>query len=201
MLMSHRWATRSLKEFERNDQGKQMLYGISQGGVYQDLRKESCCFINNLPFFGQAIGGSLGKSKQQMYEVISYNVEYLRKDRPTHLLGIGSIVDIFHGINLGIDTFDCVHPTRLARHGGALVKPNNRQSQYKEHVNLRNKQFALDNNPIENDCLCFTCSKHSRAYLHHLLKAKELLAYTLITYHNIFFINKLMQSIRQAILD
>ncbi|OEY86458.1 tRNA guanosine(34) transglycosylase Tgt [Wolbachia pipientis] len=201
MRMSHKWATRSLQEFEKSKQGKQVLYGISQGGVYKDLRKESCEFINNAPFFGQAIGGSLGKDKKQMYEVVAYNMEYLRQDRPTHLLGIGSIVDIFHAINLGIDTFDCVHPTRLARHGGALIKPNNRSSQCKEHINLRNKQFELDNNPIEDDCSCFTCRKHSRAYLHYLLKARELLAYTLITYHNIFFINKLMQSIRQAILD
>ncbi|APR98733.1 tRNA guanosine(34) transglycosylase Tgt [Wolbachia endosymbiont of Folsomia candida] len=204
MLMSHRWAERSLKEFEKNHCGKQKLYGISQGGVYQDLRKESCDFINSLPFFGQAIGGSLGQSKQQMQDVVSFTMERLKKDRPTHLLGIGGIVDIFNGVNLGIDTFDCVHPTRLARHGGALIKVKNMNSissKCKEHINLRNQQFELDDNPIESDCLCFTCKKHSRAYIHHLLKAKELLAHTLITIHNVFFMNKLMESIRQAILD
>ncbi|WP_338406365.1 MULTISPECIES: tRNA guanosine(34) transglycosylase Tgt [unclassified Wolbachia] len=204
MLMSHRWAERSLNEFEKNNNGKQALYGISQGGIYHDLRRESCDFINNLPFFGQAIGGSLGQSKEQMYDVVSFTMDHLKKDRPTHLLGIGGIVDIFHGVSLGIDTFDCVHPTRLARHGGALIKVKNRDSissKCKEHINLRNQQFELDNNPIESDCLCFTCRKHSRAYIHHLLKAKELLAYTLITIHNVFFMNKLMESIRQAILD
>ncbi|QKX03195.1 tRNA guanosine(34) transglycosylase Tgt [Wolbachia endosymbiont of Litomosoides sigmodontis] len=204
MLMSCKWAERSLNEFRRDDAGKQALYGISQGGVYQDLRRESCSFINNLPFFGQAIGGSLGHSKEQMYDVVSFTMEYLKKDRPTHLLGIGGIIDIFRTVELGIDTFDCVHPTRLARHGSALIKIKNRNSissRCKEYINLRNQQFELDNNPIESDCLCFTCRKHSRAYIHHLLKAKELLAYTLVTIHNVFFMNKLMKSIRQAILD
>jgi queuine tRNA-ribosyltransferase len=157
-----------------------------------------------LPFFGQAIGGSLGQSKEQMYDVVSFTMDHLKKDRPTHLLGIGGIVHIFRGVSLGIDTFDCVHPTRLARHGGALIKVKNRDSissKCKEHINLRNQQFELDNNPIESDCSCFTCRKHSRAYIHHLLKAKELLAYTLVTIHNVFFMNKLMASIRQAILD
>ncbi|MCA4775201.1 tRNA guanosine(34) transglycosylase Tgt [Wolbachia endosymbiont of Mansonella ozzardi] len=204
MLMSHRWAERSLNELEKSNDGKQALYGINQGGVYQDLRRESCDFMNDLPFFGQAIGGSLGQSKKQMYDVVSFTMKHLKKDRPTHLLGIGGIVDIFRAVEFGIDTFDCVHPTRLARHGGALVKVKNRNSiasKCKEHVNLRNQQFELENSPIESDCLCFTCRKHSKAYIHHLLKAKELLAYTLITIHNIFFMNKLMESIRQAILD
>lgn len=204
MLMSHKWAERCLTELEKSNCSKQALYGISQGGIYQDLRRESCDFINSLPFFGQAIGGSLGQSKQQMYDVVSFTIEHLKKDRPTHLLGIGGIVDIFHGVNLGIDTVDCVHPTRLARHGGALVKIKNRNSlssQCKEHINLRNQQFELDENPIESDCSCFTCQRHSKAYIHHLLKARELLAYTLITIHNVFFMNKLMEAIRQAILE
>ncbi|WP_025263946.1 tRNA guanosine(34) transglycosylase Tgt [Wolbachia endosymbiont of Onchocerca volvulus] len=204
MLMSHKWAERSLNEFKRNNNGKQALYGISQGGVYQDLRRENCDFINHLPFFGQAIGGSLGQSKKQMHDIVSFTMEHLKRTRPTHLLGIGGIVDIFHAVGLGIDTFDCVHPTRLARHGGALIKVKNRNSiisKCKEHINLRNQQFKLDNSPIESDCLCFTCRKHSRAYIYHLLKAKELLAYTLITIHNIFFMNELMKSIRQAILN
>ncbi|MGL9732453.1 MAG: tRNA guanosine(34) transglycosylase Tgt [Wolbachia sp.] len=204
MLMSQRWAKRSLNEFEKSNDGKQALYGIIQGGAYQDLRRESCDFINDLPFFGQAIGGSLGQSKEQMYGIVSFTMKHLKKDKPTHLLGIGGIVDIFRAVEFGIDTFDCVHPTRLARHGGALVKVKNRNfivSKCKEHINLRNQQFELDDNPIESDCLCFTCRKHSRAYIHHLLKAKELLAYTLVTIHNVFFMNKLMESIRQSILD
>ncbi|QKX02020.1 tRNA guanosine(34) transglycosylase Tgt [Wolbachia endosymbiont of Dirofilaria (Dirofilaria) immitis] len=204
MLMSCKWSERSLNEFKKNDNGKQALYGISQGGVYQDLRRESCDFVNNLPFFGQAIGGSLGQSKEQMYDVVSFTMEHLKKTKPTHLLGIGGIMDIFRAVELGIDTFDCVYPTRLARHGGALIKVRNRNSiisKCKEYINLRNQQFKLDNSPIESDCLCFTCRKHSRAYIHHLLKAKELLACTLITIHNVFFMNELMRSIRQAILN
>ncbi|WP_333023254.1 tRNA guanosine(34) transglycosylase Tgt [Wolbachia endosymbiont of Pentidionis agamae] len=202
MIMSHNWAQRSLDEFKKSDKGMQSLYGIVQGGVYEDLRIESSDFINNLQIFGSAIGGSLGQNKQQMYDIVSFTTRCLRKDRPIHLLGIGGIADIFYGVECGIDTFDCVHPTRLARHGGALIKIKNRSSfssKQKEHINLRNRQFELDNNPIENDCSCFTCKKYSRAYIHHLLKAKELLSHTLITIHNIFFMNNLMQSIREAI--
>ncbi len=187
-------------EFQKWAYGTQALYGIVQGGVYEDLRTESCDFVNDMPFFGHAIGGSLGSNKQQMYEIVTFTASKLTKDRPIHLLGIGGIEDIFHGVELGIDTFDCVHPTRLARHGGALVKTKNRDS-CKEHLNLRNQRFKLDDSPIEGDCLCFTCEGYSRAYIHHLLKAKELLAYSLITIHNIYFMNNLMASIRAAIIN
>ncbi|UWI82955.1 tRNA guanosine(34) transglycosylase Tgt [Wolbachia endosymbiont of Howardula sp.] len=204
MLMSTRWAQRSLNEFEKNDHGTQALYGIIQGGIYRDLRRISCDFIRSLPFFGQAIGGSLGQNKDQMYSITAFTMECVQRNRPTHLLGIGQISDIFYGVSIGIDTFDCVYPTRLARHGGALIKVKNRHSlssKNRDYINLYNHQFILDNNPIEDDCLCFTCRKHSRAYIHHLLKAKELLSYSLITMHNIFFINHLMHSIRDAILN
>jgi queuine tRNA-ribosyltransferase len=134
MYRSHRWAVRSLNQFRKfygvnagtagNEQGEQRLqalYGIVQGGVYEDLRKVSCEFINALPVFGIAIGGSLGSSREDMYKVVEFTRAQLRSDRPVHLLGIGGVRDIFHGVRQGIDTFDCVHPTRLARHGGALV--------------------------------------------------------------------------------
>jgi queuine tRNA-ribosyltransferase len=114
------------------------------------------------------------------------------------LLGIGGIADIFNGVEHGIDTFDCVHPTRLARHGGALVRPvhNDRP---KEHINLRNERFKNDFTPIEPDCPCHTCSNHSKAYIHHLLRAGELLAYSLISIHNVNFMNRLLTAIRKSI--
>ncbi len=202
MERSHRWGLRSLQEFSANNNGVQALYGIIQGGVYEDLRQESCNFVNDNPFFGQAIGGSLGASKDQMYDVVGFTKSKLDPTRPTHLLGIGGINDIFSGISQGVDTFDCVHPTRLARHGGALVRPPNLlQDNLRSHINLFNSKFKLDNTPIEIDCPCSTCLMYSKGYLHHLLKARELLVYQLITIHNVSFMNRLMFSIRQAIRD
>jgi queuine tRNA-ribosyltransferase len=121
MLRSHRWAKRCLKEFARTHTGKQALYGIIQGGIYHDLREKGVDFVNNQPFFGMAIGGSLGGTKKDMHEIVSFTRSLMSNDRPIHLLGIGGVRDIFHGVRQGIDTFDCVHPTRLGRHGGALV--------------------------------------------------------------------------------
>lgn len=193
MEMSHRWALRSLKEFEKHSNNTQALYGIVQGGVYEDLRAISSDFINQNNFFGQAIGGSLGNNTNQMHDIVALTASKLNNERPTHLLGIGGIDDIFSGVASGIDTFDCVHPTRLARHGGALVRFNN-------HINLTNKIFKLDEQAIEPDCYCLTCKTYSRAYLHYLLKAKELLAFQLITIHNVMFMNRLMSAIREAIL-
>lgn len=199
MHRSHRWAVRSLNEFNRLNRENQRLYGIVQGGIYEDLRTTACDFINNQPFFGNAVGGSLGANKEQMYDIVSFTMDKLNKERPTHLLGIGGIRDIYEGIQQGIDTFDCVHPTRLARHGGALVRPINNYKDNREHLNLRNREFLTDQNPIEPDCDCHTCQNFSRGYLHHLLKAKEMLAHTLISIHNIRFMNRYLAFIRQAI--
>lgn len=202
MRMSHRWALRSLSEWKKEDNGSQKIYGIVQGGVYEDLRVESCDFINNHDdFYGIAVGGSLGASKKQMHDVVALTMEKLRKDKPVHLLGIGGISDIFSGVEQGIDTFDCVHPTRLARHGGALVKPENNPQKSREHINLRNSFYKDDSTPIEKDCGCEACSYASKGYIHHLLKADELLAYTLISIHNVYFMNQLMLDIRKAIFS
>jgi queuine tRNA-ribosyltransferase len=199
--LSIRWAARSLKEFENHDTGRQALYGIVQGGVYEDLRAQASDFVNNQPFFGHAIGGSLGADKNQMYDVVAMTAPLLQRDRPIHLLGIGGVRDIFEGVIHGIDTFDCVHPTRLARHGGALVRPENAPDSKKEHLNLRNSSCRMDSRPIEPDCPCSTCQTYSRAYLHHLLKAGELLVLTLITIHNVTFMNRLLAAIRSAIAE
>lgn len=200
--MSHRWALRSLNEFKKHDNGKQKLYGIIQGGVYEDLRKESCDFVNSQSFFGHAVGGSLGASKEQMYDVVAMTTELLSPERPIHLLGIGGIRDIFSGVAQGIDTFDCVHPTRVARHGGALVRPHNMpEGSTREHINLRNQRYRTDFDPIEPDCDCSTCTQFTKGYIHHLFKAQELLGYTLLTIHNVRYMNRLLEAIRQAIQD
>lgn len=205
MHMSHRWAVRSLNEFNRlNGDGKQALYGIIQGGVYEDLRTIGTDFVNSQPFFGHAVGGSLGASKDQMEDIVSFTMSRLSRDRPVHLLGIGGVRDIFHGVAQGIDTFDCVHPTRLARHGGALVKAKHWQTQaYKgaDHINLRNAIFREDDQPIDTECGCETCKTYSRGYIHHLLKADELLAMTALTIHNVAFMNNLLLAIRKAIAE
>ncbi|MDR1551756.1 MAG: tRNA guanosine(34) transglycosylase Tgt [Holosporaceae bacterium] len=201
MERSHRWEKRSLDEFIRGNDFSQALYGIVQGGVHFDLRKRSTEFVGEHPFFATAIGGTLGAAKEQMYEVVEMTMNGLDDKRPVHLLGIGGIVDIFKGVELGVDTFDCVHPTRIARHGGALIKPPYRNSLQCEHINLRRSRYLEDDNPIELDCDCFTCKEFSRAYLHYLLKANELLALSAITVHNIRFMNKLMEEIRIGILN
>ena len=199
MERSHRWEFRSLTEFEKHDDGTQALYGIVQGGIHPDLRKRSSEFISLNSFFATAIGGTLGSTKAQMYEVVEMAMQGLIMSRPIHLLGIGGIVDIFHGVEMGIDTFDCVHPTRIARHGGALVKSKYRDHEKREHINLKRSQYVDDDNPIEPDCDCYTCRTFSRAYLHYLLKADEMLAIPAITTHNIRFMNRLMEEIREGI--
>ena len=202
MRMSHRWALRSLEEFKRlgckGSAGNQALYGIMQGGVYEDLRKESAEFLNSQPFFGNAVGGSLGKDKQQMHEVVRISTQHLNKHRPTHLLGIGGVEDIWWGVQYGIDTFDCVSPTRIARHGWALAK--DREKGYK--INLKNAVHKDDESPIDKNCECSTCKGgYSRAYLNHLIKGKEMLAMNLVTIHNVHFMNQMMKEIRQSIMD
>ncbi|MDR1375230.1 MAG: tRNA guanosine(34) transglycosylase Tgt [Holosporaceae bacterium] len=199
MERSHRWEKRSLEEFERNNDFSQALYGVVQGGIYADLRKRSAHFVNEQSFFGAAIGGTLGGSKEQMYEVVEMATGELNSSRPIHLLGIGGISDILRCIELGIDSFDCVHPTRIARHGGALVKRVYRDAADREHINLKRAQYSVEDDPIESDCDCVTCQTFSRAYLHYLLKANELLALSAIAVHNIRFMNRFMEEIRVAI--
>lgn len=194
MKMSHRWGDRCIAEFERKDDGTQALYGIVQGGVYPDLREESASYTANSRFFGTAVGGSLGGSKAQMREVVDMAMEHVHPDRPVHLLGIGGIDDILDGVLQGIDTFDCVSPTRIARHGWALLPgvPGNR-------MNMRNSRYKTDNAPVEAGCPCWGCRNVSRGYIHHLLKAGELLAQQLLSLHNVTIMNRLLADVRQGI--
>ncbi|HSE73187.1 MAG TPA: tRNA guanosine(34) transglycosylase Tgt, partial [Dongiaceae bacterium] len=174
--------------------GRQALYGILQGGVYQDLRHEAAAWVNDRPFFGNAVGGTLGGTSAEMDEVVGFSMERLNRHRPTHLLGIGGFRDIFAGVAQGIDTFDCVSPTRIARHGAALM-PGAKG----ERVNLKNARFREDPAPIEEACDCYCCRNFSRAYLHHLIKAEELLGLQLLTQHNIAVMNRLMREVQAAI--
>ena len=202
MKRSHRWATRSYNSFNSNifyksgfgSAGEQKLYGIVQGGIYDDLREESIEFnLNKIDTFGIAIGGSLGSSKDEMYRVVNFTASKLGNKHPIHLLGIGDPHDIFSLVKSGIDTFDCVSPTRLARHGSALIIGK------KAKINVKNKQYESDLSPIDNNCHCSTCLNYSISYIHHLFRSGELLGLQLVTLHNIFFMNNLMKDIRYSI--
>jgi queuine tRNA-ribosyltransferase len=205
MHRSHRWAIRCLDEFTKHNDGTQALYGIVQGSVYKDLRDTSIEFNNSNDFFGVAVGGSLGDSKEMMYDTVNYVMKGLRKDRPVHLLGIGGIGDIFNGVRAGVDTFDCVHPTRIARHGCALVKPkfwgDFKDSKKNEHADLTKNRYAIDR-VIDEECECSTCKDgYTMMYLNYLFKIGETTCGVLVTIHNVHFMNKLMERIRNAIME
>lgn len=202
MLRSHRWAERSINYFNSNlkydskagSSGSQEIYGIIQGGIYKDLREESIYFNQQkIDTFGIAIGGSLGSNKNEMQEVVSFTASRLENSKPVHLLGIGEPVDIWEFVEHGIDTFDCVSPTRLARHGSALVKGK------RNKINLKNKKFKENIYPIDISCKCYTCKNFTLSYLHHLFVSNEILALQLVTNHNIYFMNELMETIRYSI--
>ncbi len=195
MALTHRWAARSLAAFAAEDDDAQALYGIVQGGEFAELRAESAGSASAQPFFGHAIGGVFGGADAGLGAVLAATVPHLALQRPIHLLGIGTIADIWEGVSQGIDTFDCVHPTRVARHGGALTRAEGAQAR----ISLRNARFRDDPGPLEPDCPCTCCRHFSRAYLHHLLKAREILALQLLTLHNITVMNRLMEDIRGAI--
>jgi len=200
MERTHRWAERALLQFDRTKgdpdlpNPDQLLFGIVQGGAYEDLRTKSATVIGGMPFDGFAIGGSLGRSKADMHRVLDWTVPLLPEDKPRHLLGIGEIDDIFAAVRRGIDAFDCASPTRIARNGTVFVKGEPRH-----RINLRNARFRTDPRPIDEGCDCFTCRNHSRAYLSHLCRAGELSFYRLATIHNLRFLTRLMADIRKAI--
>jgi queuine tRNA-ribosyltransferase len=196
MHRSHRWGDRCLEHFEKSDDGAQAVYGIIQGGVYEDLRAESCAWTKNGNFFGTAIGGSLGGSKQQFYEIVSWCTQQIHQERPVHLLGIGAIDDIFKCVRLGIDTFDCVSPTRAARHGWAIMKgvPGNR-------INIKNAKYREDPTALFPDSDIKASNFYTKAYIHHLIKAKEMLGMQILSQHNDYMMNMLMRDIREAIAN
>ncbi len=194
MERSHRWGDRCLAEFERGHDGRQALYGIIQGGVYEDLRAQSCAYIRDRPFFGTAVGGCLGGNEDEMREVVGWCMSQVHPERPVHLLGIGRIRDVFAFVREGIDTFDCVSPTRIARHGWALMK-----GVPEERINLRNAGFRDDPEPLDPSLGIAASRDFSKAYIHHLLKAGEMLGTQLVAQHNVAVINKLMREVREGI--
>jgi queuine tRNA-ribosyltransferase len=191
LTRTHQWAIRSLKAFGKPK--NQAMFGIIQGGAYKDLRKDSVKFISSLPFFGFGIGGSLGKSKEEMKEVLSWVIPDLIENKPRHLLGIGEIDDIFSAIEWGIDLMDCVVPTRWARHGTALT--------FSGRLNLENRKSLSDKSPIDIKCNCYVCQNYSKAYISHLIRSKEINGIILLTYHNLAWLLKLMKIIRQSIKE
>ena len=188
---THRWAERCRVAQTREDQA---LFGIVQGGVFADLRESSARFLSALDFPGYAIGGlSVGESKDDMHAMLDVTASILPEDKPRYLMGVGSPEDLWEGVARGIDLFDCVLPTRLARNGALLTHAG--------RLNLRNAQFARDHGPIEDGCSCYTCQRFSRAYLRHLLKSGEVLGLRLNSLHNVHFMLNLMSEIRRAIKD
>jgi len=196
---THRWAEISLRTHQKlNQQQKtpQFLYGVVQGSYFKNLREQSAKFIASLDFDGIAIGGvSVGEPKEKMRQVVDWIIPHLPSSKPRHLLGVGQIDDIFDFVERGIDTFDCVIPTRLARMGKFLAK------KVAKPLDITKKRYKTDFSPLEKDCRCYTCRHFSRAYLHHLFKSKELLGYRLLTIHNLYFFTQLMKQIRQAIKE
>jgi queuine tRNA-ribosyltransferase len=199
-LRTHRWLTRCLEWHAENGPAGQLVYGIVQGGVFADIRRESARVVAASACDGIAIGGSLGEHKQQMYEVVAWATQELggeHEGRPRHLLGIGDIDDLIRGVELGIDTFDCAIPTRLGRHGCALIPdPSERW-----RLDLHRARYREDPLPLLEDCSCPACSRGlSRAYLSYLVRARELTGMRLLTLHNLTFMARLMRELREAIL-
>jgi queuine tRNA-ribosyltransferase len=188
---THQWAVRSKAAQRRADQA---LFGIVQGGVFSDLREESARFLMELDFPGYGIGGlSVGESKADMYTMLNVLDPILPINKPRYLMGVGAAEDLVNGVLRGIDIFDCVLPTRLARHGAAMILGG--------RINLNNARFADDALPIDKDCRCYACLNFSRAYLRHLTKANEILGHVLLSTHNIHFLLSLMAELRQAIFE
>jgi queuine tRNA-ribosyltransferase len=194
MEMSMRWGDRCLKKFEQTHDGSQALYGIIQGGVHSDLRRISAEYVKDRPFFGTAVGGCLGGSDEEMGIVVDASLRYSDPSRPVHFLGIGQIKDVFRFVKMGIDTFDCVIPTRLARHGAAYIKgaPG-------ETINLMNARYRNDPTPLDPESDLPASRDFSKAYIHHLFKAGEILGMQILAQHNVATINRLMREIRKAI--
>ncbi len=199
MERTHRWAQRCLAEFQKNKSG-QALYGIIQGGKYPALRQESATFIASLPFASYGMGSLFGDPKEETQQIAAVMMDLLPKEKPKHFLGIGSVDDLFYYVEMGGDTFDCVLPTRLGRVGYVFLSPaggGTIGNKFRMRITL--EHLKDDARPIDLSCSCYVCSHFSRAYLRHLYKAKELLFYTLTSYHNLWFFQKLMEEMHKAI--
>lgn len=191
LVRTHSWLERCVAAKSRPDQA---LFGIAQGGIFRDLREQSAQFVTGIDLPGYAIGGlAVGETKAQMHQVLDWLHPLLPPDKPRYLMGVGAPEDLVNGVLRGVDIFDCVLPTRLARHGSATVLG--------DRLNLRNARFRNDPEPLDPACACYTCTHFSRAYLHHLVRSNEILAHVLLTTHNIHFLLQLMAGMRAAILE
>ena len=171
---------------------KQLLFGINQGAIYDEIRIEHAKQITEMDLDGYAIGGlAVGETHEQMYHILDVTVPHLPVDKPTYLMGVGTPANILEGVARGVDFFDCVYPTRNGRHGHVYTNQGK--------LNLFNQRFELDDKPIEEGCNCPACRRYSRAYIRHLLKAKEMLGMRLCVMHNLYFYNNMMEEIRSAI--
>jgi queuine tRNA-ribosyltransferase len=193
---THRWLDRCLAWHAEHGPQDQLVYGIVQGGVEEDLRRASAQEVAARDVGGIAIGGTLGEDKDQMFEVVGWAIDELDEERPRHLLGIGEVDDLVRGVELGIDTFDCAMPTRIGRHGMGLVPDPARRWR----VDLAKGRFRTDDEPLLDGCPCPACAHgYTRAYLHYLLKAHEQTAQRLLTLHNLAYLQRLMAALRGAI--
>ena len=193
-----RWLVRCKKEMERLNalpdtiNKHQMLFGINQGGVYEDIRIKHADEISKLDLDGYAVGGlAVGESHEEMYRILDAVVPHLPDNKPTYLMGVGTPANILEAVDRGVDFFDCVYPSRNGRHGHVYTNHGK--------LNLFNARFELDARPIEEGCQCPACRNYSRAYIRHLLKAKEMLGMRLCVLHNLYFYNTMMEEIRDAI--
>lgn len=193
-----RWLERCKKEMTRLNgledtiNREQLLFGINQGAVYTDIRIEHAKRITQMELDGYAVGGlAVGESHEEMYYVLEETVPYLPADKPTYLMGVGTPANILEAVERGVDFFDCVYPTRNGRHGHLYINHGK--------INLFNARFELDARPIEEGCGCPACRRYSRAYIRHLLKAREMLGMRLCVLHNLYFYNTMMTEIREAI--
>ena len=193
-----RWLRRCKDEMSRLNSledtinKNQMLFGINQGGVFEEIRKEHADIISEMGLDGYAIGGlAVGESHEEMYRIIDETVPHLPQDKPTYLMGVGTPANILEAVDRGVDFFDCVYPSRNGRHGNVYTNQGK--------LNLFNAKYDLDKKPIEEGCNCPACRSYSRAYIRHLLKAKEMLGMRLCVLHNLYFYNTMMEEIRDAI--
>jgi queuine tRNA-ribosyltransferase len=187
---THQWAARCLAAKTRSDQA---LFGIVQGGVFPDLREESARYLVGLGFPGYAIGGlAVGETKEQMHAMLEVVSDSLPADKPRYLMGVGSPEDLVNSVRRGVDIFDCVLPTRLARNGAALTRAG--------RLNMKNAPYARDPRPVEEGCACYCCANFTRAYVRHLVVSEEILGAVLLTLHNVHLLLTLMREMRAAIL-
>ncbi len=193
-----RWLERCKKEMARLNSledtvnKNQMLFGINQGAIFDDIRIEHAKRISEMDLDGYALGGlAVGESHEEMYHVLEETIPYLPKDKPTYLMGVGTPANILEGVERGVDFFDCVYPTRNGRHGHAYTNHGK--------INLFNAKYEKDMRPLEEGCMCPACRRYSRAYIRHLLKAKEMLGMRLVVLHNLYFYNTMMEEIRDAL--